>query len=137
MEITCPHCSAVYRVPDSLVDGTKPVRCVACVKAWVPVAPAGLPAEVPSPSVALAVDPEPPTLTMRSFAATLPESGGAAPPRVAERPLPEPPRRRKESRGLALAWTVSLVVVTVVVLGLAVYRAEVAAFWPPFARLAG
>jgi hypothetical protein len=36
-----------------------------------------------------------------------------------------------------VAWAVSIALAIAIVLGLAVYHAEISEVWPPFARLAG
>jgi predicted Zn finger-like uncharacterized protein len=52
MDITCPNCSAAYRVPDALVVRRKPLRCAACGERWVPELPDGGEARPPAPAAA-------------------------------------------------------------------------------------
>nr|WP_314075316.1 zinc-ribbon domain-containing protein [uncultured Roseococcus sp.] len=160
MDIACPHCGATYRVPDSLADGRKAVRCVACMKSWVPQAAGALaatgqdwlssaPLTAPPPSidpvpagpapVDAPVTEAPGAISFSSASApTRPEvaPSSATPPGLADRRLPETARRGGGS-ALSTAWAVSLALVIGGGAALWVYRAELAVLWPPFARLTG
>ncbi|MDB5412476.1 MAG: hypothetical protein JWR10_811 [Rubritepida sp.] len=60
------------------------------------------------------------------------------PPDLAPRRRRDVPRRAAASwRLLPVAWIASLCVVLLFALGLVLYRARIAAAWPPFERLAG
>ncbi|KXV01799.1 hypothetical protein AD929_04925 [Gluconobacter potus] len=53
MRIECPHCHAVFEVPEALAKGVKRLRCANCGDSWELGAPAALkPEEVPEGSVA-------------------------------------------------------------------------------------
>ncbi|KXV12025.1 zinc-ribbon domain-containing protein [Gluconobacter oxydans] len=53
MRIECPHCHAVFEVPEALAKGVKRLRCANCGDSWELGAPAALkPEEAPEGSVA-------------------------------------------------------------------------------------
>ena len=124
MDIACPHCAATYRVPESLVAGGKALRCAACGREWVPQGEAERGA-----GPAAAPDPEP--------LAALP----SAPPQADPPPLlprREPGQRPTEERHRALlpaAWVASIAAVALGLAALYLWRAPIAAAWPPFGRL--
>lgn len=158
MDVTCPHCAAAYRVPDSLLKPGKKLRCAACKADWAPIAappepppaPPPPPAPMPAPAVAPAAAAPPPDLAPPPPPA-LPEPPPARPlvPREDAEPPPplmpvaDPRRIRQAHEGgradsrrlLPLAWMASLAAVAALVGGLLVYRAPIAAAWPPFARV--
>lgn len=112
MDIACPHCAATYRVPDALLAGGKALRCAACGRDWVPegaAPPPAAPRPVPTPV------------------------GRTRPAPVAASPPPPPPG----SGLLPAAWIASVAAVALGVAVLVLYRAEIAAAWPPFGRLLG
>lgn len=167
MDIGCPNCAATYRVPDALLASGKPLRCVACGHAWIPAMPerepapepaldpepesepwvenaAASPAEPPSAVVA----PAPPSL------ATAPAPSSPARPLTPTNVVPPPLQRRgpphhpalraasaaataRRGRFLPAAWLASVLLVVLVLLGLVLYRTQLAGAWPPFARVAG
>ena len=49
MDVTCPHCAAAYRVPDSLLKPGKKLRCAACKADWAPIAAPPEPPPAPPP----------------------------------------------------------------------------------------
>lgn len=75
MRIECPHCHAVFEVPEALAKGVKRLRCANCGDSWELGAPAASkPEEGPEGSVAA---PE---------VFEVPEEEAAAAPAVAESP---------------------------------------------------
>jgi predicted Zn finger-like uncharacterized protein len=120
MDIACPHCAATYRVPDALLAGGKALRCAACGHDWVPegAAPAAEPPRaVPKPA------PVPPAPVPRA---------SVRPPAADAASSPPP-----GSGLLPAAWIASVAAVTLGVAVLVLFRAEIAAAWPPFGRLLG
>ncbi|MFT8479996.1 zinc-ribbon domain-containing protein [Gluconobacter oxydans] len=76
MRIECPHCHAVFEVPEALAKGVKRLRCANCGDSWELGAPAALkPEEAPEGAVAA---PE---------VFEVPAEGAAAAPAVAESPV--------------------------------------------------
>ncbi|WP_424810449.1 zinc-ribbon domain-containing protein [Roseococcus sp. YIM B11640] len=172
MDINCPACAALYRVPESMLASGRPLRCGLCQHEWVPARPAAEPAAMPvsvpveappPPPAPPPPEPEPPSEPAPAPAPTVTEARPAeepvsrplrkppplipsdgmpppthrGPPHLATRRLPEtakPPARRA---ALPLAWIASVAAVLVLVACLVLYRAPIAAAWPPFARLAG
>jgi predicted Zn finger-like uncharacterized protein len=110
MDIACPRCAVTYRVPEALVASGKALRCAACGQEWVPQASRP---EPPAPSVR---PPRPPP------AASPPPASDAAP-------------EARPDRRLTMAWAASLATVALGLAALVVFRAPIAAAWPPFARL--
>ena len=163
MDIGCPNCAATYRVPDALLASGKPLRCVACGHAWIPAMPEPEPAPDPEPESepwaenAAVSQAEPPSPIVAPEPPSL--APAAAPPSPA-RPLtptnviPPPLQRRgpphhsafraasaavTARRGgfLPAAWLASVLLVVIVLLGLVLYRTQLASAWPPFAHVAG
>ncbi|WP_207538918.1 zinc-ribbon domain-containing protein [Sabulicella rubraurantiaca] len=149
MDITCPHCGAAYRVPESLLAPGKKLRCSACRQDWVPSgAEPAPPPEAPPPGPAPAASPpprleEPPAL--RPELPPLPrgrtELGSLPPPLMpvaGPRPIrdfvEEPPRRRGGA-GLILAWIASLAVLGALAAAVLLRHEEIARAWPPFERV--
>lgn len=145
MDIACPNCAASYRVPDSLLGHGTALRCAACSQEWVPeaaAAPAEPPATLPAePDVAL-----PPAAKPAALPEALPTH--PPPPRPAPPTTPPPLQRRYEpgqpsasapgrpsGRLLPLAWVASVTCLLVALLALVLFGEEVAAAWPPFARI--
>lgn len=140
MDVTCPHCAAAYRVPDSLLKPGKKLRCAACKADWAPIAaPPEPPPAPPPPDLA---PPPPPALPEPPPARPLVPREDAEPPPPLM-PVADPRRIRQAHEGgradsrrlLPLAWMASLAAVAALVGGLLVYRAPIAAAWPPFARV--
>ena len=164
MDIACPNCAATYRVPDTLLAGGKPLRCAACGHEWVPQAsppeeaipdlsagallatPTALPSErteaapfaqeAPMPPLnAALVQPQPePRQTNSSVPPPLQRRG---PPHLGRGPPPGVLAAPRRAPLLPIAWGVSVILVMSMVLGLWLFREEIAQAWPPFARLAG
>jgi predicted Zn finger-like uncharacterized protein len=145
MRAACPSCEAVYEVPDRLVGAGRRLRCTNCGHEWAllqasaeaappaasapPKLPPAYTAAAPSPSAA-APRSAPPMHTMLRRA-----------PQVIDPPLPpiddaETERRRGEGLLLA-AWIGSALLVALALGSLWTFRAEIAAVWPPAARLVG
>jgi predicted Zn finger-like uncharacterized protein len=148
MDISCPNCTASYRVPDTLVAARRPLRCAACGHSWVPEAPAAAPAAAPvaAPPARVAPPAPPPAPVAPAPVAGAPQPA-ADPPPAESPPIPTPiiePRpqlasaeaRARRLQPLPLAWAASVAAVAGLVIGLALYRAELAALWPPFQRVA-
>lgn len=149
MDITCPHCGAAYRVPESLLAPGKKLRCAACRQDWVPAAadPAP-PPEAPPPNPAPAAPPAP-----RLEEAPMPPPGlpplprgrtelGLLPPPLMPVAGPRPVRdvgdeasRRRGGVGLALAWIASLTVLAALGAAVVLRHGEFARAWPPFERV--
>jgi len=135
MDIVCPNCAAAYRVPDTLLATGKPLRCAACGVEWVPgaIPPAEAP---PSRTVAEAGAPAA-AGEARAAPTETPEEGEAErPPLITNDP--RPPGSRASSRmerPLALGWVASVAAVALALAVMAVYRHEITAAWPPFARI--
>jgi predicted Zn finger-like uncharacterized protein len=127
MDIACPHCAATYRVPASLVAGGKALRCAACSQEWVPQLPGREATPIPGENA-----PKPP--------ASLPAApmGSADPPPLMPR---REPGQRTADEGprlpamLPAAWIVSVAAVVLGLSALYLYRAPLAAAWPPVGRL--
>lgn len=123
MRIVCPSCSAAYDVADSLLTPGRTVRCARCSEAWVarPVEPSTVD-EPKSPDITPAPLTEPEPETPRPAAMDRLALGG--------------PARSSGGVGLAVAWTVSVVVlVGLLAWGAYAWRAEIVASWPASARL--
>ena len=158
MDIACPNCAATYRVPDALLAGGKPLRCAACGHEWVPQAPppeeampgfsAGDPLATPTERMEAA------PFTREAPLPTLDTALAQPEPRQTNSSVPPPLQRRgppHHGRGplagvlaaprraplLPIAWGVSVILVMLMVLGLWLFREEIAQAWPPFARVAG
>ncbi len=154
MDIACPNCTATYRVPDTLLASGKPLRCAACGHEWVPEAP---PAAEPEPSTPEGAMPAFPAAASMESAmdsgevrpeTALPEPRRAnpgvppplqrrGPPHHGKGPLPEVRAAPRREALLPIAWLVSVIMVVLMVLGLLLFREEIAQAWPPFARVAG
>ena len=130
MRIACPTCNAAYEVPDRLIAPGRRLRCARCGHDWA-VQPAA-PAEDEMPSAV------PPT-----FLDELPRD---PPPYPALRPAPqvidpalplgeEAAAAPRYAIGLWAAWAGSILVVLLFVAAVLVFRVEIAAVWPPAARL--
>lgn len=132
MRITCPSCGAAYQVPDALLATRRALRCAGCGQTWVPGGPSA--ATRAEPSAAPPPPAPPPAEDFAPVAARL-----AAPviePR-AERAAAAPRRAGNERLSpLALAWAGSLAAFAALLAGLVLFRAEIAAAWPPFQRVA-
>ena len=149
MRIVCPSCSAEYDVPDSLLTAGRVVRCARCGDEWLPVQAV---AAVLEPVPAQAAEPPP-------VAAEPVETATSEPPRPDDAPgndtpgndapgndaPPEPasamerlamhPARPSSPLALRLAWLASLVALAALVWAAYAWRAEIAAAWPPSARM--
>lgn len=152
MRATCPSCEAVYEIPDRLVGSGRRLRCANCGHEWtlLQAAPAPAPtASAPpaSPPGPMPVTPPPPAYTY----APTPEPPQAAPPptrpmlrrppQVIDPPLP-PVDDAAGFRGrgdlvLRAAWIGSVLLVLLALGALWTFRYEIAAAWPPAARLVG
>jgi predicted Zn finger-like uncharacterized protein len=139
MRIACPSCSAAYEVPDALLAaGPRLLRCARCGAQFTaegsPPPPEPAPPEPPPPES----PPEPPQETAP------PARDRPAPTRGPTRhsPIDAPPTAEPEetpsgaSPGrLAAAWLGSFALLGALVFAALHWRAEIAAAWPPAARL--
>lgn len=157
MRATCPSCEAVYEIPDRLIGSGRRLRCANCGHEWALQAPAvaaapAVPAEE-APAPAPEAQPPPPrmVITPPPPAFEAPEPPPAAPkpahpmlrraPQVIDPPLPamddNTGRRVRGDVALRAAWAASVSLVLLALVGLWAFRHEIAAAWPPAARLVG
>ncbi|PZW37721.1 putative Zn finger-like uncharacterized protein [Humitalea rosea] len=136
MRITCPACDASYDVPDGMLSAASEVRCVRCTHVWRPLGPAPMPAPpVASPAPKPAPPPVPPPLAPAQPAPAprpRPPAFASQPPRLVP---PPSAAARTGTRGLALAWIVSLLVLAGAAVAANVWAAVLIAAWPPLARV--
>ena len=133
MRIVCPTCAATYDVPDSLLTGTRAVRCARCHGQWTPEPPEhDEPLRWPDETPA-----EPPPAEPTEAA---PEPAEPVPPRP--RPslsamdrLAAQPTISTSSARLRVAWAASLVLVLLLCAGAYAGRAQILHAWPPSARM--
>jgi len=152
MDIACPNCAATYRVPDALLASGKPLRCAACGQEWVPATPLAAELEPPAPEDAMPdfLAPEPPVeapalmqdaslepAPSRRPPIVPPPLQRRGPPHLGRGPLPQVVAAPRRDALLPIAWLVSVIVVLLMVLGLLLFREQIAQAWPPFARVAG
>jgi predicted Zn finger-like uncharacterized protein len=156
MRAVCPSCEAVYEVPDRLIGiGGRRLRCTNCGHEWtlLPAAAGGEPAAAPpGPSAAQPLPPPPkpapppraePPAAAPSAAPPPPPPHPMLrrPPQVIDPPLPpvddNTGRRRRGGAALRAAWIGSVLLVALALGALWAFRHEIAAAWPPAARLVG
>jgi len=152
MDIACPNCAATYRVPDTLLASGKPLRCAACGHEWVPAAPPAAEPEPPAPEEEIppVLAPEPPVEAAplaqdaqeepappRRPPSVPPPLQRRGPPHLGKGPMPQVVAAPRREALLPIAWLVSVIVVVLMVLGLLLFREQIAQAWPPFARMAG
>lgn len=140
MRLECPACAASYDVPDALLAPGRAVRCVRCAESWVP-----LPHRLAAPPPRLALpplrpfgpagpdgeaDPEGPSMARSGMAGSGLAGSGLAGSGLAGSGL-----TGSGLTGALLAWVLSLVAVAAGGVALWSWRAEIAAAWPPAARL--
>ena len=115
MQLACPACAATYQVPDALIGDGRQMQCVRCGEAWFATAPS-----------------QPETPPPRPDAPAMPR---IAPP---AEPVPSAPAIAAligGSRGLALAWSASIIVWVGGLYALWHARLALAEAWPPITRL--
>ena len=151
MRATCPSCEAVYEIPDRLVGTGRRLRCANCGNEWAlvqpptpplptptpaPAAPEPMPATPPPPAYTYAPQPEPPPAAPPPTRPML-----RRPPQVIDPPLPpvDDAAGFRGRRDIALwaAWIGSVLLVVLALGTLWAFRYEIAAAWPPAARLVG
>jgi predicted Zn finger-like uncharacterized protein len=144
MRAICPSCEATYEIPDRLIGTGRRLRCTNCAHEWTLL-----------PAVAEAPEPPP------AARAEAPRAAASAPPAPLSQPPPPPsahPMLRRppqlidpplppvadDSAGfqpggaaLRAAWIGSVLAVAVALGALWTFRYEIAAAWPPAARLTG
>lgn len=157
MRIACPTCAAAYEVPDAiLAAGPRLLRCARCSTEF----PAALPEAEARPQATTVADPapdpipepsaEPPPRDASPAPDPMPPSPEPAPdlavaPRDRPPPTrgpavpspiepPEPPAASGQG-ALAAAWMASVAAIAAGVFALLHWQAEIAAAWPPAARL--
>jgi predicted Zn finger-like uncharacterized protein len=127
MRITCPSCSAGYEVPDSLMPAGRIARCARCGGEWTPVAVSAVAGEADADA--------------RTVEQALPGAEDAAPWSVARQSamdrLAANPVRTPSRLPLGLAWAASVLVLVLAVWAGFAWRADIAAAWPPSARVYG
>lgn len=120
MRIECPNCAAAYDVPESMLSPGRQVRCARCGQGWAPVA-------APPPEPAPRRSGTAPVQPVSALSVGLPPLR----PEPLKRAGPEP----RGGHGALWAWLLSLLVVAAVLAALWIWRDQVAAAWPPAARL--
>jgi predicted Zn finger-like uncharacterized protein len=127
MRLVCPACSSAYEVPDTLLRPGGKVRCARCGHEWAPVA-----APEPEPPPPSFPPPEAPLIEAEPVPAAEPEL-----PRFTamDRLALSRATRRRHGVMLALAWAASVLAVLLLLAAGFVWRADIAAAWPPSARL--
>ncbi len=138
MRIECPHCAAVYDVPEERLQGRKAVRCARCGTEFIPAQEVATPEELrwPEPVIETAapeedlseelVEAEPQRRT------PLPRHeipSISAMQRLAQSASP-PPR----STAPVIAWAASLVFLALLIWAAVNWRAEIMQAWPPSTR---
>ncbi|MBV8888411.1 MAG: zinc-ribbon domain-containing protein [Alphaproteobacteria bacterium] len=124
MIVTCPACTTRYRVDDKALDtAARTVRCAKCGHTW---------SQAPEPPAAAAEASPPGPLTIEPELDAPPLPPGAA---VAV-PVPlNAPNRSVRQTGVR--WAALVMVLACAVLVAVLARNEIAAMWPPAARLYG
>jgi predicted Zn finger-like uncharacterized protein len=141
MRIACPGCAAEYEVPDALLAaGPRMLRCARCGQAFEAGLPQPATAPLPEPEPPPPI--EPPAAEPSRPDAVVEEEDRPPPsrgPRVhhpIDPPLPTREEQAAPGRRIALAgWIASILVLGGAAAGMAVFHAEIAAAWPPAARL--
>ena len=159
MRIACPSCHAEYEVPDAmLAGGGRQLRCARCGHGFLGALPGAAPGAQPVPAPAPPSDPPATDPPAKAPLADAPLATDSAPSPAPSEPVPAPvtaPERPPPTRGplqhspidapedppppapgrLVAAWLGSLALVGAGVAALLVFHAEIAAAWPPAARL--
>lgn len=124
MRFACPACAATYEVPDKLVGTGRKLRCARCGHAWLAEPPVSATAPTQAP-------PAPPTPP--------PTPAPQRPPQVIDPPLPylgdTPASAGSGGPLLWAAWIGSILLLAGAVAAAWIWRTDVAAAWPPAARL--
>jgi predicted Zn finger-like uncharacterized protein len=148
MRAVCPSCEAVYEVPDRLIGTGRRLRCANCAREWtlLPLAAAERTAAPPEPPATAAPAKPAPAPTPAPRAEPPPAAPPAhpmlrRPPQVIDPPLPpvddNTGRSRRGDLALRAAWIGSVLLVALALGALWAFRYEIAAAWPPAARLVG
>jgi predicted Zn finger-like uncharacterized protein len=142
MRIACPSCSTAYEVPDALLAaGPRLLRCTRCGTQFTAQGSAPPPPEAPPPESPPFRPPPPKSAAPPPPEAAPPE---ASPPEPAPEPPVEPlreatapaePPARPSTGPLAAAWLGSFALLGALLFATLHWRAEIAAAWPPAARL--
>jgi predicted Zn finger-like uncharacterized protein len=127
MRILGPACSSTYDVPDTLLRPGGKVRCARCGDEWVPLT-AGEP-EPPPPRYT------PPPQDRVIEAEALPDEPDLPHFTAMDRLAISRTSRRRSRLALGLAWMASILAVLLLLAAGFVWRAQIAAAWPPSARL--
>lgn len=137
MRIECPHCTAVYEVPEERLTGRKAVRCARCLAEFVPAQPtaARLESALAEQPAAVA-DPLPeqhdqPPAPPKALAA-VPADGAPAISAMQRLVQSAPPPRR--SFGPLIGWVLSLLVLAFALWAVFNWRTEIMQAWPPSTR---
>ncbi|MBE9605056.1 zinc-ribbon domain-containing protein [Acetobacteraceae bacterium H6797] len=136
MRVECPHCAALYDIPDHLLaGGTRSLRCARCAHEWVPGAGSGTEA---APETAATADSSPPEPELPPGAE---EDDGeeasfhSAADREAMLAPPPPPEPASSGGALWFSWAASLALLAGGAAGAWVWRDAVMEAWPPAAHL--
>lgn len=152
MRIACPACNAAYDVPDRLIGTGRRLRCARCGHDWEvqqPAVPGASAADGPArPPIGRAQarlqappGPEPEAPPAPDLPPPPPHSALRRAPQVLDQEAPPRPGGDGAASplrfldGLWAAWAASILVVLAFLAALLVFRAEIAAAWPPAARL--
>jgi predicted Zn finger-like uncharacterized protein len=146
MRINCPHCAAIYEVPEERLTGRKAVRCARCLAEFDPTLP-GSALHEPVPPEPVSPEPVPPEPSA-AIDESLPERHDQPPeprPTLSSAPADgtvaisamqrlvqsAPPQR---SSGSLIGWVLSLLVLACILWGVFNWRTEIMKAWPPSAR---
>jgi predicted Zn finger-like uncharacterized protein len=139
MRIRCPSCSAIYDVPDAMLDPPRVVRCAKCAHDWM-AEPIAADLEFDEPPVAAEAPASAPIAEPAAYEPSreVEPVRDRPPPSALERlaaPSEMAPRIRRRDRWLTTAWAASFAALTA--LGVAGYtqRDRLMQEWPASKRI--
>ncbi|HVZ09856.1 zinc-ribbon domain-containing protein [Rhodopila sp.] len=153
MHLTCPHCAAVYEVPEGSLRPGRRAQCARCGTRWVPAqdetpspqADAELtladpqaeevPAHDPAPQAAAESPAATPPSAPPETAVTVPAATVPAGPTAMDRLVAQAPHTSQV--GLRAAWMASILVLAAAVAAAFIWRADITTAWPPAVRVLG
>jgi predicted Zn finger-like uncharacterized protein len=138
MRIECPHCAAIYDVPEERLEGRKAVRCARCGTEFVPGQEAAMPEEPPWPEPVIETEAPKPELTEEPVEAEpqprAPLSRQGMPSISAMQRLAQSASPPPRSTAPLIAWIASLVFVALLIWAAVNWRADIMQAWPPSTR---